>query len=388
MAFIKKYLEKFAYLVFLGLLDFTFLIISILSLFFYTRPAKKKRGDIILYPYAFVGSDGFLRRFLEYVPYFEKNAVAYKICPLFTDTYARRQLKRNAFYRYLFYLRVLWKRIPQVLESRHYRAAFIQRGLFPVYFDLEFPHLERMMRKLNNHITIDIWDSIFERQGLLVSETIKYTDQLSLSNEFLMHHFSDYPGKRTLWKIAVNLKKYRVKEDYSISGKARIFWTGLPHNISFLEKYLPLFKEISGSHPLTLVLVCQKSITFDGLDIEYHNWDETDFFTWLHSADIGIYPEFNSIISKGKSAMKVMDYLATALPMIGVPYGLPSEAAHGRELLIADSFTEWKKMLTLLIEDENLRKTLGQNGRKMVEKHYSLDQSYEVFKSFALPTSH
>ncbi|MHC1706171.1 MAG: glycosyltransferase [Bacteroidales bacterium] len=379
---ISLYLDKFYYLIFLLLLKLSFLFIKLISVLVSHSSSKKIQGDIILFPYAFVGSDGYLRRFLEYLPFCEKSNISYKLCPLFTDAYARKQLKRGRFFQYLFYLRILWKRIPQVLQARYYRAVFIQRGLFPVYFDLKNPQLEKMLRKLNSNITIDIWDSIFERQPVLVSRTIQYADKLSLSNEFLMGHFNNFSGERILWKIAVNLNKYKVKQDYSITGKARLFWTGLPHNLPNLEKFLPVLKEISDTHPLILVLACQQPLQYKGLEIENHPWDESTFFDLLLHSDIGIYPEFNSVVSKGKSTMKVMDYLSTALPAVGVPYGLPAEVEHGRELMIAESFEEWKDMLVLLLKDEALRRTLGRNGRLMVEKHYSLEASFEQFRNF------
>ena len=382
MKAVKNISGKILYLIFIILLDFTSLIIRVLS-FFYHNPSKKRKGDIILFPYAFVGSDGYSRRFLEYIPFMEQDNINYRLCPVFTDAYARRQLGKGPFYRNMFYLRILWRRIPQVLQARFYKAAFIQRGLFPVYFDLEIPHLEKLLRKLNNHITLDIWDSIFERQAVLVIETIRYVDKLSLSNEFLMNHFVDFKGEKFLWKIAVNVKKYKIKTDYTIRGKARLFWTGLPHNLTYLERFLPVLKEISAEYPLVLVLACQQSIVFEGLEIEHHPWSEETFFDLLHTSDIGIYPESNSVISKGKSTMKVMDYLATALPMVGVPFGLPSETAHERELMIAVDFYEWRQMLLTLLQNESLRRTLGTNGRLMIEKYYSLENSYAQFRSFA-----
>lgn len=381
---LTKFSDKLAYLLFLFLLDLTFLEIRFILSLTKLLHSRERKGDIILYPYAFPGSDGYIRRFEEYFPYLNRDGISYKVCNIFTDDYVSKQLTGSKPGQYLFYLRVIWKRIPQVLEARHYHAAFVQRGLFPLYFDLEYPHLERLLRKLNKHITIDFWDSVFERQGMLVRETVNFADQLSLSNEFLMNHFSDFPGKRVLWKIAVNLDKYCQKEDYSITGKTRLFWTGLPHNLSFLKSYLPVLAEISVHFPLVLVMVCKKPIQYQGLEIEHHHWAADTFFKLLKSADIGIYPEFNSVVSKGKSTMKVMDYLAAGLPMIGVPYGLPTEVENGRELLIARDFNEWKKMLMELIQDEQLRKNLGRQGRLMVEKYYSLDKSYEVFTSFAL----
>ncbi|MCX6270234.1 MAG: glycosyltransferase [Bacteroidetes bacterium] len=383
-SFILKYVDKAAYLIFLILLDVTFLFIRILHWVVRLIPRNGKKKDLILYPYAFVGSDGYIRRFEEYIPFLEKNNITYRICNLYRDDYVRDTLARRRPLQYLLYLRILWKRIPQVLAAAGYKAAFIQRGLFPMYFDLEFPHLERLLLKINHHVTIDIWDSIFERQPLLVSQTIKYAHQLSVSNEFLKSHFQKQHDHVITWKVAVNLEKYIVKTDYEIRDKPRLFWTGLTHNLPLLQRFLPLIAEVSGKYPLTVVLVCKNTIQYPGLDIEHHKWEPDTFFNLLSESDIGIYPEFESIISKGKSTMKVMDYLATGLPMVGVPYGLPSEVSHGKELLIAHDYRDWQRMLETLLQEKELRRTLGQNGRRMVENYYSLDNSFNEFISFAL----
>ncbi len=364
-------------------MNLTFALLRILPVFLRMLPKKRNPGDIILYPYAFEGSDGYIRRFREYFRYLDQDGLKYRCCNVFTDVYARSQLAGSRSRQYWFYLRVLWKRVPQVAAARNYRAAFIQRGLFPVYFDLKHPHLERMIKKINPWVTIDFWDSVFERQGQLVAETVRWAHQLSLSNEFLMDQFPEFTGKRVLWKVAVNLHHYQVKTSYTIEGNARLFWTGLPHNLPYIERYLPILREVSEQIPLTLVLVCQKPLLCEGLEVEYHPWEASTFFKLLQSADVGIYPEFNSVVSKGKSTMKVMDYLSTGLPMIGVPYGLPSEARDGVHLLIAEDFTEWKGKLLTLLRDESLRRSLGTEGRKMVESNYSLERSYEVFKTFA-----
>jgi glycosyltransferase involved in cell wall biosynthesis len=99
----------------------------------------------------------------------------------------------------------------------------------------------------------------------------------------------------------------------------------------------------------------------------------------LHSADIGIYPEEDSVISKGKSTMKVMDFLATGLPMIGVPYGLPDEAENGKNMIIVRNDEEWIAAFKLLAGDSALRETLGKNGLQLIHDHYSIAASFEVF---------
>ncbi|HRY32913.1 MAG TPA: glycosyltransferase [Bacteroidales bacterium] len=374
---------KLCYLCFIVLLNISFAITAMLHLIVPLLIRCRKKKDLILFPYAFKGSDGYIRRFEEYIPYLEREGRTFRICTTYSDEYARKMLAAGERKRYLFYLRLYWKRIPQVLAAAGYRAVFIQRGLFPVYFDLQYPHLEALLRKLNPHITIDYWDAVFDRQEGLVTRTIRFADQLSLSNEYIASWFSRFTGRRVLWKIAVNTERYRLKEDYTLHDPARLVWTGLPHNLKNLASFLPVLAGIAESRPLILVIISQQAVSCEGLTIEHHPWQADTFFQLLQSADIGLYPENNTVVAKGKSTMKVMDYLATGLPMIGVPFGLPPEVSGGRELLIAEEPATWRVQLLKLLDDRELREQLGRNGRKMIEENYSLDASYEVFRTFA-----
>ncbi len=374
---------KLWYLCFIVLLNISFAITGLLRLIVPLFPPCRNRKDLILFPYAFAGSDGYVRRFEEYIPYLEREGRTFSICTTYTDEYARKMLAAGERTRYRFYLRLYWKRLRQVMSAGKYRAAFIQRGLFPVYFDLRTPHLEALLRKLNSHITIDFWDAVFDRQEVLVTRTIRFADQLSLSNGFIDSWFSRFTGRRIMWKIAVNLERYCLKDDYSLHKPARLVWTGLPHNLKNLAGFLPVLAGIAGSRPLILVIISQQPVSCEGLTIEHHPWNAVTFFQLLQSADIGLYPEYNTVVARGKSAMKVMDYLATGLPMIGVPFGLPPEVTDGKELLIADDPAAWRNQIIRLLDDRELREQLGRNGRKMMEENYSLDASYEVFRSFA-----
>ena len=145
-----------------------------------------------MFPYAAIGSDGYIRRFLEYVPFLEKNNIEFYICDLFTDDHFRNVFSKPKYVQYWFYIDVLWKRILQVLKARNYEAAFIQRGLFPLYYDLTYPYLERLLRKLNSNITIDFWDAVFYSQPILVENTLRYVDKVTLTNDFLLQNFKKY----------------------------------------------------------------------------------------------------------------------------------------------------------------------------------------------------
>ena len=56
-------------------------------------------------------------------------------------------LKDDRWKLYFFLIYVFYKRIFQITSVIKYDAVFIQRGLFPMYFDLKFPQLEKTVYK-------------------------------------------------------------------------------------------------------------------------------------------------------------------------------------------------------------------------------------------------
>tara|TARA_B100001939_G_C16453760_1_gene410007 strand:- start:200 stop:505 length:306 start_codon:yes stop_codon:yes gene_type:complete len=84
--------------------------------------------------------------------------------------------------------------------------------------------------------------------------------------------------------------------------------------------------------------------------------------------------------SKGKMAMKVLDYQSAGLPCIATPSGLSSYVKDNDNILLSNEENEWIKKLTKLFDNKSLRKKLGENGFEMVKKHHSIEKSYIEFK--------
>lgn len=383
-AILLKNRERYWFLLFLIGLNFYFVIIRLLTLFHFLIPKPSVKSGVILYPYAAKGSDGYIRRFIEYLPYLEKDSISYELCDLYTEQQMRNAVYGKSIGRYRLYLNILRKRIFQVLKARKYETAFIQRGLFSIYFDLKHPYLEKLLRKLNKNITVDYWDAVFVKQKVLIERTAKYVDQISYSNEFIGAYFKTLGKPVVRFNIAINTRHYITKTDYTVSTPLRVIWTGLPDNLSQLVKHIPVLREIHNEIPLILVIVCGKVLKEDIIPVEHHFWEGNTFFKILNSADVGIYPEEDSLSSRGKSTMKVMDYLSTGLPMIGVPYGLPDEALNEVNMIVVDNKEAWKEAFRKISSDEDLRRRLGQNGLSLIRSKYSIESSYESFKTLVL----
>jgi glycosyltransferase involved in cell wall biosynthesis len=77
--------------------------------------------------------------------------------------------------------------------------------------------------------------------------------------------------------------------------------------------------------------------------------------------------------AKGKCGYKLIQYMACGLPVVASPVGVNSVIVeHGKNGYLASTPEEWRQALGSLIEDPELRRRMGEAGRRKVEQQYSL----------------
>jgi glycosyltransferase involved in cell wall biosynthesis len=76
---------------------------------------------------------------------------------------------------------------------------------------------------------------------------------------------------------------------------------------------------------------------------------------------------------RGKCGYKLVQYMASGLPVVASPVGVNTElVAHGINGFLASSAAEWVDGISRLVGDERLRSRMAQAGRERVIKTYSL----------------
>ncbi len=72
--------------------------------------------------------------------------------------------------------------------------------------------------------------------------------------------------------------------------------------------------------------------------------------------------------------------MSCAIPTILSPVGVNSEIIqHGENGFLANTDEDWLNYLSLLIENPDLRKKLGENARKTVEEKYSVEVNKHLY---------
>ena len=77
--------------------------------------------------------------------------------------------------------------------------------------------------------------------------------------------------------------------------------------------------------------------------------------------------------AQGKCGYKLSQYLACSLPVVASPVGVNCEIVeHGVNGFLAETHDDWRKALTTLMSNPDLRWEMGQAGRMKVQQKYSL----------------
>jgi len=379
---LNRNLDRIGYLMLLISIYSGIALVKLFTLFPFLIPDRRKKRDIIMFPYVQNGSDGYMRRFEQYFRFFENEGTSYKVCDVCSQDYAMQCENGSARERYWLYHMVLWKRIMQVISARNYKSAFIHRGLYPYYPDQKRPYLQKLLRKLNNNITVDYFDSVYMYHPILIRETVENSDKVTVVNKYLAdNYFNKHHHHVFILPISVKLENYKLKDNYEVGDSLKLVWTGYSDNLK--NEVIPLksvLQKLSKKYPIELMLICGETVEIEGVKISQQPWDENTFHDLLSSADIGIYPSEHSEYNRGKMAAKVLDFMAAGLPVVGSSHGLPPDVVDKENIMIACNDEEWESSLTTLYNNPDLRKKIGQNGRKMVEQSYSTESSYKLFK--------
>lgn len=102
-------------------------------------------------------------------------------------------------------------------------------------------------------------------------------------------------------------------------------------------------------------------------------WSEATEVSCIQEMDIGIMPLINTPWARGKCGYKLIQYMACGIPVVASPVGVNAEIVeHGVNGFLATTEAEWVEALRTLLHDPALRVRMGQEGRRKIEKLYSL----------------
>ncbi|HRG11381.1 MAG TPA: glycosyltransferase, partial [Cyclobacteriaceae bacterium] len=114
--------------------------------------------------------------------------------------------------------------------------------------------------------------------------------------------------------------------------------------------------------------------------VEFVAWNKETEIEDLIQIDIGLMPLTDDAWAKGKCGFKALQYLALGIPAVVSPVGVNTTIVnHGITGFVCSTDAEWLSGLRTLISDVELQNRMGQQGRTIVEQHYSVLANTSTF---------
>lgn len=180
----------------------------------------------------------------------------------------------------------------------------------------------------------------------------------------------------------VDMSRYVEPEDLDRSSdKVTIGWIGSATTLPYLAVLRPALEEVGRRNKnVQLKLICNTFFDLNNMPVIEAPWSEETEMRDLFSIDIGLAPAIDDPWFRGKGTLKTVQYLAAGRAVVCAPIGSNRDlVVNGETGLWARSPGEWIHQIGRLVKDEALRRTLGEAGRKAVEKTHSLDAAVPDF---------
>lgn len=248
---------------------------------------------------------------------------------------------------------------------------------------------ERIIRLLSKNLIYDIEDNVmmgqtnslnpimrFLRGSSKVNYLIQSSDHVITSSPFLCDYAKKLNmfGKATYISSSINVNKFVPVNNFTNTQPIVLGWTGTFSSKEYLKLLEPILEKLSARRKFKLRIIGNFEYSLSGVDIEMIQWSKKNEVADLQGIDIGLYPLPQNDWVLGKSGLKALQYMAFGLPTVATNVGTTPKIIKNMENgILVDSEEDWVNALEKLIDDNELRKKLGENARRTVLEGYSTD---------------
>jgi glycosyltransferase involved in cell wall biosynthesis len=253
-----------------------------------------------------------------------------------------------------------------------------------------------LLRKLSRKLVFDFDDAIFCNTDGTPSATrmqrfaamASVCDYVFAGNHFLAEQVVRHNPAVTVIPTCIDMQRYAVdlpKPTDSID----LVWIGSSSTRKYLVEVLPALRLAASRVPgLRLKIIADFDLPGAGLPTLAIPWSAETEAQALSASHIGIAPMRDDDWSRGKCALKVLQYMAAGLPVVSSHAGANAEVVlDGQTGFLVRDDASWGMHIAILANDAALRARLGATGRRRAIDNYSTESVFSrmsnVLKSLA-----
>ncbi len=200
--------------------------------------------------------------------------------------------------------------------------------------------------------------------------SVKLADMVIVGSSYLAQLARQFNPNVEVLPIGLAVSGYAVDCPLKSDDKIHLVWIGSKSTLSYLAQIKTALEEVgSRFNNVILRVICDDFLELENMPVEKRLWSRDTRAVDLATADIGLAPLPDNRFTKGKCSFKVLEYSAAGLPVIASPIGTNSDyVLENVTGFFATDIQDWTNKISRLINDAQLRKKMGEQGRMRAEK--------------------
>jgi glycosyltransferase involved in cell wall biosynthesis len=227
------------------------------------------------------------------------------------------------------------------------------------------------------------FDSWQRRRGL--ARMLRGAAAVIAGNAYLADWAKRCGANVTTIPTAVDLRHY--PKGVPDGGAPTVGWMGTRSNLLYVRAIVPALRRLAARCPAVRIsIVSDGTLAASDLPLTNTPWSLAGEVAHLRSFGVGIMPLPDDPWTRGKCAVKILQYFAAGVPVVCSPVGTNTEVVEdGRSGYFAVTADDWVARLAELLDDAALRRRFAERGRAVVEERYSVDATLPQLLDVLLP---
>ena len=302
-------------------------------------------------------------------------------------------LKRSGFALLDFPLQILQKVIVYI-KIRMLMASIRKFDAVILIKYVKAAWITSLKRKFKGKILYDFDDAVWLPNLMGMSEfenVVRSVDYVSTDNHYLksaaeVHNINTFVvnGPCQVELFDEYHPKERSDKDTIVIG-----WIGSAETVLYLYAIYDALEEIGSRYSRVILRLVgsgyDKSLIpmFEKIKVEtIPTYNQTEMIRHVKSFDIGIFSLFRNSLSLGRGILKATIYMAGGVPVVCSAFGDNTKIiVDGDNGFLANNTDEWVSKLSRLIDDPNLRRTMGDSGHEWAKANLSVRLCYQQLKT-------
>lgn len=318
----------------------------------------------------------------QYLPSLERLGIVVDPHPLLSDAYVKALYHAKPYRARMLAGRQYLKRIRDLRRTDTNELDWVEGELLPF-----LPRsVEMAFMRGRRPFIAEYDDALFHRYGLSSNGVVRFllgkkidvvmreAACVIVGNRYLAQHAQRVGAARIeIIPTVVDIQRY-TPVVHRERQQLVIGWIGSPVTQHYLRSVHKALREICARYNVLLRAVgAHPSVSeqLPGVRVECVPWTEQDEANLLSDMDIGIMPLLDGPWERGKCGYKLVQYMASGLPVLASPVGVNSDLViPGVNGFLPVSTEDWVERLSILLGSVELRQRLGTAGRSRVEAEF------------------